>query len=134
MLPPIAPYPKDTISIDNAYEFDGFDFSGTKKFDQATGYKSQSFLTVPLYNNEGRVIAVLQLLNAQDPETSEVIPFDKELQPFVEALAAQAAIALDNQLLVEAQRKLLVSFIGLIAGAIDAKSAYTGGIANACLS
>ncbi|NVJ92942.1 MAG: GAF domain-containing protein [Methylocystaceae bacterium] len=118
---------KDTISIDNAYEFDGFDFSGTKKFDQATGYKSQSFLTVPLYNNEGRVIAVLQLLNAQDPETSEVIPFDKELQPFVEALAAQAAIALDNQLLVEAQRKLLVSFIGLIAGAIDAKSAYTGG-------
>ncbi len=118
---------KDTISIDNAYEFDGFDFSGTKKFDQATGYKSQSFLTVPLYNNEGRVIAVLQLLNAQDSETGEVIPFDKDLQPFVEALAAQAAIALDNQLLVEAQRKLLVSFIELIAGAIDAKSAYTGG-------
>lgn len=118
---------KDTISIDNAYEFDGFDFSGTKKFDQATGYKSQSFLTVPLYNNEGRVIAVLQLLNAQDSETGKVIPFDKDLQPFVEALAAQAAIALDNQLLVEAQRKLLVSFIELIAGAIDAKSAYTGG-------
>ncbi|MDV7338017.1 HD domain-containing phosphohydrolase [Terasakiella sp. A23] len=118
---------KNTISIDDAYEFDGFDFQGTKKFDEATGYRSKSFLTVPLYNNEGRVIAVLQLLNAQDEQTGEVIPFDKELQPFVEALAAQAAIALDNQLLVEAQRKLLVSFIELIAGAIDAKSAYTGG-------
>lgn len=118
---------KNTISIEDAYEFDGFDFQGTKKFDEATGYRSKSFLTVPLYNNEGRVIAVLQLLNAQNPETGEVIPFDNELQPFVEALAAQAAIALDNQLLVEAQKNLLVSFIELIAGAIDAKSAYTGG-------
>lgn len=118
---------KKTISIDDAYEFDGFDFQGTKNFDAATGYRSTSFLTVPLYNNEGRVIAVLQLLNAQDEETGKVIPFDATLQPFVEALASQAAIALDNQLLVEAQKKLLVSFIGLIAGAIDAKSAYTGG-------
>lgn len=118
---------KNTISIDDAYEFDGFDFQGTKKFDEATGYRSKSFLTVPLYNNEGRVIAVLQLLNAQDKDTGDVIPFAAELQPFVEALAAQAAIALDNQLLVEAQRQLLVSFIELIAGAIDAKSAYTGG-------
>jgi len=118
---------KKTISIDDAYEFDGFDFQGTKKFDAAMGYRSTSFLTVPLYNNEGRVIAVLQLLNAQAGGSGEVIPFDSQLQPFVEALASQAAIALDNQLLIEAQRKLLVSFIGLIAGAIDAKSAYTGG-------
>lgn len=118
---------KQTINIKDAYQHDGFDFTGTKKFDEATGYRSQSFLTVPLYNNEGRVIAVLQLLNAQNPKSGEVIPFDEELQPFVEALASQAAIALDNQLLVEAQRQLLVSFIELIAGAIDAKSAYTGG-------
>lgn len=118
---------KQTVSIDDAYKFDGFDFQGTKNFDKATGYRSQSFLTVPLYNNEGRVIAVLQLLNAQDEKTGKVIPFGADLQPFVEALASQAAIALDNQLLVEAQRKLLVSFIELIAGAIDAKSAYTGG-------
>jgi len=118
---------KKTISIDDAYVFKDFDFQGTKKFDQATGYRSKSFLTVPLYNNEGRVIAVLQLLNAQDPDSGEVIPFNTELQPFVEALAAQAAIALDNQLLVEAQKDLLASFISLIAGAIDAKSAYTGG-------
>ncbi|SCA55862.1 HD-GYP domain [Candidatus Terasakiella magnetica] len=118
---------KKTISVDDAYTFADFDFAGTKKFDEATGYRSKSFLTVPLYNNEGRVIAVLQLLNSQDRETGEVVPFDTELQPFVEALAAQAAIALDNQLLVEAQKELLASFISLIAGAIDAKSAYTGG-------
>lgn len=118
---------RKTISIDDAYVFKDFDFQGTKNFDKATGYRSKSFLTVPLYNNERRVIAVLQLLNAQDRDTGEVIGFDISLQPFVEALAAQAAIALDNQLLVEAQKELLASFISLIAGAIDAKSAYTGG-------
>jgi HD-GYP domain-containing protein (c-di-GMP phosphodiesterase class II) len=118
---------KKTISIDDAYVFKDFDFQGTKNFDKATGYRSKSFLTVPLYNNERRVIAVLQLLNAQDPDTGEVINFDVSLRPFVEALAAQAAIALDNQLLVESQKELLASFISLIAGAIDAKSSYTGG-------
>jgi len=43
------------------------------------------------------------------------------------ALAAQAGVALENQLLLEAQRRLLDSFIELMASAIDAKSPYTGG-------
>lgn len=118
---------KRTINIEDAYQEEGFDLTGTKSFDKATGYRSQSFLTIPLYNNEGRVIAVIQLLNAQDSSTGKVIPFSPKLQPIVEALAAQAAVALDNQLLVEAQKNLLASFIKLMANAIDAKSAYTGG-------
>jgi len=46
---------------------------------------------------------------------------------FVEALAAQAAVALENQNLIEAQKLLMDALIKLIAGAIDAKSPYTGG-------
>ncbi len=117
----------ESVNVPDAYETDDFDFSGTKKFDQGTGYRSKSFLTVPLKNHEGFVIGVLQLLNAQDRETDEVIPFSKNVQPLVEALSSQAAVALDNQLLIDAQKNLLSSFIKLIAGAIDAKSAYTGG-------
>jgi HD-GYP domain-containing protein (c-di-GMP phosphodiesterase class II) len=49
------------------------------------------------------------------------------LEPIIEALASQAAVALDNQLLLDRQRKLLESFIQVIASAIDAKSPYTGG-------
>ena len=116
-----------SIDIPDAYVADEFDFSGTKKFDEGTGYRSKSFLTVPLKNHEGDVIGVLQLLNAQDTETNEVIPFSREIQPLIEALASQAAVALDNQQLIEAQRRLLDSFIELIASAIDAKSPYTGG-------
>ncbi|GAB6052956.1 hypothetical protein JCM17960_17760 [Magnetospira thiophila] len=118
---------KETINIPDAYEAEDFDFSGTRKFDQGTGYRSKSFLTVPLMNHKEEVIGVLQLLNAQDPETGEVIPFSAEIQPIIESLSSQAAVALDNQQLISAQKDLLASFIQMIAGAIDAKSPYTGG-------
>ncbi|MEE9545508.1 MAG: HD domain-containing phosphohydrolase [Rhodospirillales bacterium] len=116
-----------TVNIADAYEAGDFDFSGTKKFDEGNEYRSKSFLTLALKNHEGDVIGVLQLLNALDRKTGEVIPFGAELQPLIEALSSQAAVALDNQLLLEAQRKLTDSFIELIASAIDAKSPYTGG-------
>ncbi len=117
----------ETVSIKDAYETDRFDFSGTKKFDEGTGYRSKSFLTVPMKNHDGDVIGVIQLLNAQDRETGEVIAFDTEIQPLIESLTSQAAVALDNQNLLLAQKQLLDSFIAMIAGAIDAKSPYTGG-------
>jgi HD-GYP domain-containing protein (c-di-GMP phosphodiesterase class II) len=55
------------------------------------------------------------------------VAFADELQQTVEALAAQAGVALDNQALLEDQKELLDAFIRLIAEAIDAKSPYTGG-------
>jgi HD-GYP domain-containing protein (c-di-GMP phosphodiesterase class II) len=116
-----------SVNIKDAYEAQDFDFSGTKKFDEGMGYRSKSFLTVPLANSQGEVIGVLQLLNAKDRETGEVIEFSGEIQPLIEALASQAAVALDNQQLLEGQKLLLDSFIELIASAIDAKSPYTGG-------
>ena len=118
---------KEIVNIPDAYEVDRFDFSGAKKFDESTGYRSKSFLTVPLTNYEGDVLGVLQLINARHSETAEVIPFGLGRQPLIEALASQAAVASDNQMLIEAQRELLESFIKLIASAIDAKSPYTGG-------
>jgi HD-GYP domain-containing protein (c-di-GMP phosphodiesterase class II) len=117
----------ETVNIADAYEVESFDFTGAKKFDQTTGYRSKSFLTVPLRNYDEDVIAVLQLINARDFDTGEVVPFDAAIQPLIEAMASQAAVALDNQMLIQAQRRLLESFIQMIASAIDAKSPYTGG-------
>ena len=117
----------ESINIADAYEAEDFDFSGTKKFDEGTGYRSKSFLTVPLKNHEGDVIGVLQILNARDRGTGEVIAFPESIRPLISALASQAAVALDNQQLIQALKELLDSFIELMAGAIDAKSPYTGG-------
>lgn len=117
---------RETVNIEDAYTETGFDFSGTKAFDSHNGYRSKSFLTIPMINTEGHVLGVLQLLNATDAETGEAVPFGKDDQRVVEALASQAAVALDNQQLLHAQKKLLESFIQMIAAAIDAKSPYTG--------
>src|SRR5260221_5072765 len=116
-----------TIDIVDAYNTANFDFSGTKAFDQKTGYRSKSFLTVPLKNHKGDVTGVLQLINSRIRNTVEVIPFDPELVPLIESLASQAAVALDNQQLIQAQKNLFDSFMTMMAAAVDAKSAYTGG-------
>ncbi|MBV1878375.1 MAG: GAF domain-containing protein [Pseudomonadales bacterium] len=117
----------ETIHVDDAYETDKFDFFGAKKFDEGMGYRSKSFLTVPLKNNTGRVIGVLQLLNSIDPKSQQVCSFSPETRPLIEALASQAAISLENQNLLASQKNLLDSFIELMASAVDAKSPYTGG-------
>jgi HD-GYP domain-containing protein (c-di-GMP phosphodiesterase class II) len=116
----------ETVSIADAYEAAGFDFSGTKTFDAGTGYRSKSFLTIPLKNYSQEVIGVLQLINALNDDGA-VVPFSADLQPLVEALASQAAVAIDNQHLIQSQRDLMDSFIKVLARAIDAKSPYTGG-------
>ena len=116
-----------TINIEDAYTADGFDFSGTRKFDQKTGYRSKSFLTVPMKNHESEIIGVLQLINAKHAATGQIIPFSKEDQRLTESLASQAAIALTNQMLINQLEALLESFIELIDIAIDEKSPNTGG-------
>ena len=116
-----------SINIPDAYEAHGFDFSGTKAFDKNTGYRSKSFLTVPLKNHENEVIGVLQLINAKDPVTSQIKEFSQEDQQLSESLASQAAIAMTNQKLIADLNELFESFIQAIAGAVDDKSAYTGG-------
>jgi HD-GYP domain-containing protein (c-di-GMP phosphodiesterase class II) len=116
-----------TVNIADAYTEAGFDFSGTRSFDERTGYRSQSFLTVPMKNHEGEIIGVLQLINAVDPRSKKVTPFSSADQSLAESLASQAAIALTNRLLITQLEELFEAFINLINLAIDEKSPYTGG-------
>jgi len=117
----------DTINIPDAYAAEGFDFSGTKKFDTKTGYRSRSFLAVPMRDHEHEVIGVLQLINAMDETHSEVLQFSRDDQKLLESLTSQAAIAVRNQRLIQHLEELFEAFIKLINTAIDDKSPYTGG-------
>ena len=79
-------------------------------------------IAVPLRNRENEILGVICLLN----NTADgALP--RELVTFVEALSGTAAISIENQNLLREQKQLLDSLIKLIAGAIDAKSPYTGG-------
>jgi HD-GYP domain-containing protein (c-di-GMP phosphodiesterase class II) len=116
-----------TINIPDAYATDDeYDFSGTRRFDQSTGYYSKSFLSVPMRNHEGEVIGALQLINATTP-LHEIIAFSMSDQHLVESLASQAAIAVTNRTLINALQQLFEGFINLINLAIDDKSPYTSG-------
>jgi HD-GYP domain-containing protein (c-di-GMP phosphodiesterase class II) len=116
-----------SVNIADAYTAEGFDFTGTQNFDKKTGYRSRSFLTVPMKNHEGEIIGVLQLINSKDPASGTVVPFSDADEHLVESLASQAAIALTNRLLINHLENLFESFISLINSAIDDKSPYTGG-------
>ena len=116
-----------SVNVADAYTQEGFDFNGTKRFDRKTGYRSKSFLTVPMKNHENEIIGVLQLINCQDRATGEVVPFSDADQQLAESLASQAAIALTNRQLINHLENLFESFINLINAAIDDKSPYTGG-------
>lgn len=85
----------DSVNVPDAYQTEDFDFSGTREFDARIGYRSTSFLTIPLKNSRDRVIGVLQLINAEDSETGQVIPFDKGLQQIVESMSLLATAALE---------------------------------------
>ncbi len=117
----------ETVNIADAYTAEGFDFSGTRAFDSKTGYRSKSFLTVPMKNHENEIIGVLQLINATDPKSGEIVSFSPSDQRLAESLASQAAIALTNRMLINQLEQLFESFIKLINSAIDEKSPYTGG-------
>jgi HD-GYP domain-containing protein (c-di-GMP phosphodiesterase class II) len=127
MIAAYAALTHTTVNIADAYTEAGFDFSGTRNFDKRTGYRSTSFLTVPMKNHEGEIIGVLQLLNATDPATGKVTAFGTQDQRLAESLASQAAIALTNRLLIQQLEILFESLIELINTAIDEKSPYTGG-------
>jgi HD-GYP domain-containing protein (c-di-GMP phosphodiesterase class II) len=114
-----------TINIPDIYAAgDAYDFSGTRAFDQRTGYRTRSLLTVPMRDHQGAVIGVLQLINALDD--GQAVPFSSAAQQLAESLASQAAIALTNKRLLDNMRELFEAFVQIIAQAIDEKSPYTG--------
>ncbi|MEK9628441.1 MAG: histidine kinase dimerization/phospho-acceptor domain-containing protein, partial [Nitrospinota bacterium] len=90
-----------SVNIPDVYNYEPFDFTGPKKFDEKTGYRTRSMLVVPLTNHEDVVIGVLQLLNARDvKDKKRVIPFSPDYESLVESLASQAAVAVSNTSLI----------------------------------
>jgi HD-GYP domain-containing protein (c-di-GMP phosphodiesterase class II) len=117
----------EVVNIPDVYESQDFDFSGAREFDQQANYRTTSVLTLPLLNHQQEVIGVLQLINARHPDTDRIIPFSDRYIPLLKGLALYAAIALNNQILVQDLKNLLDAFVRTIAKAIDAKSPHTSG-------
>lgn len=115
---------RQAVNIPDVYDAEMFDFTGTRHFDAAHNYRSQSMLTLPLLNHEDDIIGVMQLINARDAD-GNTRAFAPEDQATVQAMAKFAAITLDNQLLVQSHKDLLDAFIQALARIIDVRSAHT---------
>jgi len=116
-----------SVNIPDVYDAALYDFTGPKKFDRATGYRSRSMLVVLLKNHEDDIIGVLQLLNARDKRTGKAVPFSKDCENLTQSLASQAAVAISNVKLITDMENLFEAFVKVMATAIDEKSPATGG-------
>lgn len=116
---------KKVINIPDVYntQLTGFDFSGPRRYDAITGYRTSSMLVAPLEDHNGDITGVLQLLNAKDEEGT-VIPFAGYIEQVVLAVASQAAVAISNMRYLEEIDAMLHSFVRVISTAIDERSPY----------
>lgn len=116
---------RKVVNIEDVYNSDEFDFSGPKRYDAMTGFRTQSMLVIPVENNTGELIGVLQMMNAQD-EDGNVIPFDPQYEIIIRSLGSLAAIELTNIQYVQEIKEQLHSFVEAMATAIDERTPYNG--------
>ncbi len=100
----------EILNIPDVYSLpQGVPYSFGKAYDESSGYRSKSMLTVPLKNYRGTIIGVLQLINAQN-EKNEIIPFSSEDEPLILLFANDAAIGLER---AQMTRSIILRMIGM---------------------
>ncbi len=117
---------ENPIVIDDLGVGHRFDPSGVCERFGWTIAAGKSVLSVPLTDQKDEVVGILQLVNARSP-SGDVVAFDSEVVPSIEAISSDAAVALDLRRMLQAQKDLLDAIIHMVADAIDAKSPYTHG-------
>ncbi len=115
------------VNIDDVYKTKRFQFQGTRKFDAALHYKSQSMIVIPMRNHENDIIGILQLINSIDPFSGKTVSFTSNDQEKASALASHASVLLTQQNLILEMKELFEAFIKAIAVSIDEKSKHTSG-------
>jgi len=94
-----------TISVDDIYDENSYNFSGTRAFDKKVGYQSHSILTVPIVNFTKKIVGVIQLINAMDDDGNIRVFNDKDIE-LVNLFVMQTAFTLSSKILIEKQKKL----------------------------
>ncbi len=125
------------VNIKNAYEIEGQPYSFDSSFDKSMNYRTISILAIPITNNQNDVIGVLQFINRKkhfdtilsndEVAIANVIEFDKSIEVILNALAGQAAVAIENNVLVDNINNLLDGFVHASVTAIEQRDPTTSG-------
>ena len=82
---------------------------------------------IRLHNRHNETVGLLIFLLADSGNQSDLEKLRPDRIAFLQAISGAAAVSIESQRLQARQKQLLDAFIKLLAGAIDAKSPYTGG-------
>ncbi|TAN44500.1 MAG: GAF domain-containing protein [Nitrospirae bacterium] len=86
----------ELLNLPDVYTLgDVYPFSFNRSFDELTGYRTKSMLTIPLKTNRGEIAGVLQLINCKDA-SGNVIHFRKDEEPMMVHFANLAAMAIER--------------------------------------
>lgn len=117
----------ETIRIKDAYN----DIRFNKEIDKHTGYKTYNLLCMPMRNIKFEIIGAFQVLNKKNGD------FTESDEDILLAIGTNAGIAIENNLLLNAQQKMLdeqkqlfEGFIDTLAASIDARDKITLGHSN----
>ena len=105
------------LNIPDAYADTRFDM----RTDQKTGYRTHCILCVPVKNQNGEVLGVIQAINKKNGSFTDT---DAE---YLKALSSGIAIALENAILFREQDRQFKSILEVMAASIDAKDPMTAG-------
>jgi len=118
------------IPRDRPYQFN-------PKYDQDSGYRTRSMLTLPMKNAKDEVLGVLQLINRKQNWTArltslevverEVKSFSPRAVRLALSLASQAAVAYENSKLYEDIETLFEGFVKAAVTAIEQRDPTTSG-------
>jgi len=112
-----------SINVPDVHHDSRFDFSGSARYDAMTGYHTDTMLVVPLANDRGELIGAMQLINAMDADGT-VVPFSRNVELLVSAIASQTAISMTNMRYAEQITALLDSLVSALSTAIDQRTPY----------
>lgn len=127
----------DTLNIPDVYRLEGpQEYKFNKDFDERTGYRTVSNLTVPMRNHKDETIGVIQLINRKRDFSTKITAenrqelvqaFDASDEDLVTSLASQAAVALENNLLIKSIERLFEGFVTAAVTAIESRDPTTSG-------
>ena len=111
------------VNLEDVYQAEGFDLEEIRQADEKLDYRTKSMLIIPMEDERGNVLGILQLFNAMD-EDGQTAPFRKKDESLVKALSSLAAVFLRNDILSQAVLDILHSFVAVMVDAIDARMPY----------
>lgn len=113
---------KKLINIEDCYNSKEYDFSGAKKYDAFNNYLTKSVLVIPLIDEFDDVVGVLQLINAK--ANDQIVPFKKQDEEVLMAIANQASISIVNTSYSQKINDLLYGFVKVMSVEIDERTPY----------